>query len=84
MWLALLKMLLLCGEGDTLWNATLSWDTPDPQLPRCFRKTVAILVPAAVLVTLAAPALFVSIRRRREKKCALYVYYTWTGQCTKM
>ncbi len=58
----------LCGEGDSFWNSSLSWDTPNPSLTKCFRKTVLLWIPATVLTAAALPGLLFRIGRRKNQK----------------
>ncbi|XP_074036471.1 multidrug resistance-associated protein 1-like [Leptinotarsa decemlineata] len=35
--------------GSTFWNETLTWDTNDPELTKCFEKTVLVWIPCLFL-----------------------------------
>lgn len=40
---------VLCQEP--LWNSTVSWDTDNPNLSACFRKTILLWIPASIFWT---------------------------------
>jgi hypothetical protein len=43
--------------ADPFWNASLTWDTDNPNLTACFRNTVLAALPCATL-WLSAPFWF--------------------------
>ncbi|XP_074036465.1 multidrug-Resistance like Protein 1 isoform X3 [Leptinotarsa decemlineata] len=44
--------------GSTFWNQTLTWDTNDPELTKCFEKTVLVWIPCFFLWTFTSLEVF--------------------------
>ncbi|XP_074036470.1 multidrug resistance-associated protein 1-like [Leptinotarsa decemlineata] len=44
--------------GSTFWNQTLTWDTDDPELTKCFEKTVLVWIPCLFLWMFSSSEVF--------------------------
>ncbi|KAG5890605.1 hypothetical protein JTB14_005118 [Gonioctena quinquepunctata] len=52
--------------GSPFWNRTLTWDTDDPELTKCFEKTVLVWIPCIFLWTFSSLEVYYIFNSKRR------------------
>ncbi|XP_014486459.1 PREDICTED: multidrug resistance-associated protein 1 isoform X2 [Dinoponera quadriceps] len=66
------RMDQFCGTPGGFWNASLTWNTTNPDLTECFEKTILVWVPCAFLWVFSSMEVYYILHSKRRN-----VPYTW-------